>query len=215
MVDQLTPNAPQPEAPDAPKRGFSAYVSSSAGRVVVIAIAIGVLLVVAGITAVVFLNYGTSSSDGTDTAGATAPAASKVASSSASDDETATPADPVPDSAVFTFRDIFQRPITSMESTATTGTASVETSGSSSSSTTTSSTTSLDPDTLYLQDIVSVNDVPKAVLALNGKTYTLAEGGRISGTPWEVMDIRATAVTMLYGDVKVVLSVGQGMLQQK
>jgi type IV pilus biogenesis protein PilP len=65
-------------------------------------------------------------------------------------------------------------------------------------------------NTLYLNDIVTENGVPRAVLMLNGTTYRLAAGERIPGTPWQVLRIGTTQVTMLYGDTQVTLSVGQG-----
>ena len=70
----------------------------------------------------------------------------------------------------------------------------------------------LPPDTLFLRDVVSVDGVTSAVLYLNEQTYTLAPGGVISGTPWQVMSISGRSVVMLYGDVQVTLSIGQGVV---
>jgi len=49
------------------------------------------------------------------------------------------------------------------------------------------------------------------VLLLNDQTYTLAAGEVISGTPWQVLSVSSTSVTMLYGDTQVTLTVGQGI----
>ncbi|MBS3957644.1 MAG: hypothetical protein KGZ40_09005 [Clostridiales bacterium] len=69
------------------------------------------------------------------------------------------------------------------------------------------------PDgTLFLRDIVTVDGVTAAVLFLDGASYTLAAGGEISGTPWKVQSISGSSVVMLFGDVRVTLTVGQGVV---
>lgn len=70
----------------------------------------------------------------------------------------------------------------------------------------------LPPNTLFLRDVVSADGVPAAVLHLDGQTHTLVEGAEIPGTPWRVLSIRGSSVVMLYGDVQVTLSVGQGVV---
>jgi hypothetical protein len=40
--------------------------------------------------------------------------------------------------------------------------------------------------TLTLQNVVSVDGEPAAVLVLDGQTYTLKAGESIAGTPWKV-----------------------------
>ncbi|MHB1137196.1 MAG: hypothetical protein ACYC1X_10460, partial [Coriobacteriia bacterium] len=64
---------------------------------------------------------------------------------------------------------------------------------------------------LYLDGVETVDGVMKAVLRYNGQTYTLGPGEGIPGTPWEVFSVSSTSVTMLYGDVRVTLAVGQGI----
>ncbi len=211
MVDELnTPDTPQaPEAATVapveapPKQGFFA---TSKGRLVVIVGALAALAVIAGVAvALVFFVFGdsepevevrvTGSTESTATTGGepTAEAA-------------ATPAPEVPNSEVFTFRDIFEpllKPIpeASGDSTVTPGT----------SVPTTDTANTYTPGTLFLQNIVSENGELLAVLIYDGTTYTLGEGERVGDSPWQVLEVRADSVVMLYGDTQVVLTVGQGV----
>ena len=66
-------------------------------------------------------------------------------------------------------------------------------------------------NTLYLEGVVTQDGVMMAVLRYNGQVYTLAPGGVIPGTPWQVLRVTSTSVTMLYGDIQVTLAVGQGI----
>lgn len=109
------------------------------------------------------------------------------------------PAPPVTNDQVFTFRDIFRPLLRPLVTTDTTVTPTPDT------------VTPTTPDTLYLQNVVTEDGVLKAVLLLNGQTYTLAAGEVISGTPWQVLSVSSTSVTMLYGDTQVTLTVGQGI----
>lgn len=114
---------------------------------------------------------------------------------------------PVTNEDVFKFRDIFVALIEPVvESTAapsTSTSASADASG-----------TPSDEGTLVLQDIVSENGERKAVLVESGTTYTLGPGERIGDTPWQVLTVGASSVTMLYGDSQLVLTVGQGIDQK-
>lgn len=111
----------------------------------------------------------------------------------------ATPAVSVSNAAIYTFRDIFE-PLIEKAAEPSTPTDSND-----------STTTPTSKDTLYLQNIITEGGVRKAVLLLDGKTYTLGAGGAISGTPWLVLSVNQTSVTMLYGDIQVVLAIGQGI----
>jgi len=202
VADDITTQNESPSSATGVRNRFAAFAASSSGRIVVIAIALGVLLVVAGIAAVVVINF---SSAGTSTTPPTTSSQTTTSTPAPSDDASAVPAPPTPDSDVFTFRDIFQRPV--KKTTAPKASESTNPSAA-------PGTGTFEPDTLYLQDVTSVNDVQKAVLALNGTTYTLAKGERIPNTPWRVLSVSSSSSTMLYGDAQVVLSVGQG-LQQK
>lgn len=186
----------------AKKQGF---LSTAAGRIVAIVGALVLLGVIAGVAATILLtslagdvaedlltNPGapTQPSDSSDTTTGTITAAS--------------PASEVAYTEVFTFRNIFNpllkplpEPGTSTDSTATPGTTDTE--------------TPYAESVLYLDGVETVDGVMKAVLRLNGQTYTLGPGESIPGTPWEVLSVSSTSVTMLYGDVRVTLAVGQGI----
>ncbi|MDO8880749.1 MAG: hypothetical protein Q7W44_08120 [Coriobacteriia bacterium] len=206
MSDDLGMTGTAPESvpgPETPKQG---YFATPTGRIVGIVIGLGVLLLVAGIAVaiVVFVLAGDAADDLL-----VQPLGEPTTSASAGTTETAptaeAPAAPLPNSAVFTFRDIFDPLLKPPPATSTDDGTPPPT----------------DPDTvtpttdgtLYLNDIVTEDGVLKAVLALGDSTYTLAVGEGISGTPWEVLRISSTQVTMLYGDVQVTLGIGQGILK--
>lgn len=135
--------------------------------------------------------------------GAAAPATS-APSPTAEPEVPPTPAVRVPNTEVFTFRDPF-KPIPLPKKA-------VE----ASSSTSTSSGPVLDPNTLYLDDIITENGTPKARLLLGGNTYTLAEGEELVTGPgesvyWRVLHIRSSSVVMLFGDEQVILTAGVGV----
>jgi type IV pilus biogenesis protein PilP len=111
---------------------------------------------------------------------------------------------PVPLKRVFTFRDVFA-PLIKPAPEPTPASAPVT------GSTTTTTTAPVNDGTLTLRDVVSVDGEPAAVLALDGQIYTLKAGESISGTPWKVLSISGQTVVMLFGDVQVTLSVGQGV----
>jgi hypothetical protein len=188
-------------SPEAPAKGFFATPN---GKIVGIVIALGVLLIVAGIAMAIVLFV--LAGDVVDELEVqiqeqtTEPAPTgetEVAPTAAS------PAAPVPNSAVFTFRDIFD-PLLKPLPTASTDT-----------------TPTTDPDTetpttsgtLYLNDIITEDGVLKAVLSLDDVTYRLAVGEGIPGTPWEVLRISSSQVTMLFGDIQVTLAIGQGIVK--
>ena len=68
-----------------------------------------------------------------------------------------------------------------------------------------------DAGTLTLVRIEEEDGVRKAVLKLGSTTYTVAEGEQLGSTPWKVVTIGTTSVTMLFGDSQIVLTVGQGI----
>lgn len=211
MVDDLTPQSPMTPSSGAPvgdpgqKPGF---FKTTAGKITAIVLAVLAFLVIAGVVtfAVITFVFVDAVQDGFDQAvnqgqGAQGSSAEATVAPIVEPSE-------VPLSAIFTFRDIFNpliKPEPEEESTSTV------TPGSGTSTPGTPGSTVGEPDTLYLQDIVVENGVSKAVLLLNGATFTLAEGEAISGTPWLVLDISTGAVTMLYGDSQVTLVVGQGV----
>lgn len=75
-----------------------------------------------------------------------------------------------------------------------------------SSSTNTSDTTSA--NTLKLIDIVTVGGVRKAVVKLNGHTYTLAAGETVGTSSWSIVEVNTTNIVVLFGDEQVTISLG-------
>ena len=175
-------------------------------RPMVVVVAAAVFLIVAAASAAAVYVFVLGAPEGGSSPVAPAPVEqAPVATQSA--EEAVEPA-PVPLKRVFTFRDIFDpliEPVPAPTSSSGTTTSTSTVTG----STTTTATAS--SDTLTLQNVVSVDDEPAAVLLLNGQTYTLKAGEAISGTPWKVLSIDGQTVVMLYGDVQVTLSVGQGV----
>jgi type IV pilus biogenesis protein PilP len=119
-------------------------------------------------------------------------------------DADATEPPPVPLNRVFTFRDVFA-PLIQPAPEPATNTPPVT------GSTTTTGTATANDGTLTLQDVVSVDGEPAAVLVLDGQTYTVQAGESIPGTPWKVLSISGQTVQLQFGDVPVTLSVGQGI----
>jgi len=187
------------EAPEA-KSGF---LSTATGRIVAIVVGLGVLGVLAGVVVAIVLFV--FASDVVDDIEVRVPEGTEVASEGEegeSEGVAATAAArPVANSEIFTFRDIFDpllRPLSEPSAPSTT---------------TPDDVTPTTDGTLYLNDIITEDGVLKAVLLLNDTTYTLAVGESIPGTPWQVLRLTSTQATMLYGDVPVTLSIGQGILK--
>jgi len=210
-VDDMNTNTqpdPAPEVDSAfstPARTASGGIGRTASRIAVgIVVSVGALAIVAGL-GVSILSYAlggsTAQAQENPPAVVTAPATSGDTSTQVEQAAAtiAKPAAEVPNSAVFTFRDIFEPLIKTAPKPSTPTTPS------------TTPTTPTSKGTLFLQNIVTEGGVLKAVLLLDGKTYTLAAGGSISGTPWLVLSVNQTSVTMLYGDIQVVLTIGQGI----
>lgn len=193
----------RPDQSSAAETGFGAdagartRASSGKPGVVVLAAALFLLVAVAAAGAVYVFVLGAADSE---MPVVTTPVEQDVsAAAEANPDATEPP--PVPLTRVFTFRDVFEplikpapapvAPVPGTEVTTPTADA---------------------PDgTLYLRDVVAVDGEPAAVLMLDGQTYTLKAGESIPGTPWQVVSIDGQTVRMLFGDVPVTLSVGQGV----
>ncbi len=186
-------------ADEAKKPGF---FSTPTGRILGIVGGLVVLGVIAGIAATIFLT--SIAGDVADDL-LTPPVAPAETSDDAADTvEVAAPATEVAYSQVFTFRNIFEpllkplpEPSAPTSPTATPSTTDTE--------------TPYAQGVLYLTGIETVDGVMKAVLSYNGQTYTLGPGEGIPNTPWEVFSVSSSSVTMLYGDVRVTLAVGQGI----
>lgn len=208
MSDDVNTNSASTVAPDGETSEKTGFLSTATGRIIAIVGALAVLGVIAGV-AVAILLQGLAGDDADDllvqpgTPGVVAPTAPVTTGAVAA----AAPAAEVAYSEVFTFRNIFipllkpkpepVTPTTPTTTTATPGTPDTE--------------TPYARGVLYLDRVVTEEGVSKAVLRYNDTTYTLGPGETIPGTPWEVVSVSSTSVTMLYGDVRVTLAVGQGI----
>ncbi|MDO9556776.1 MAG: hypothetical protein Q7J82_04265 [Coriobacteriia bacterium] len=171
--------------------------SSGGSKVVIIAVALGVLAIVAGIVlALVLFVFGNSAGDSVDIT--VTPNQPAVSSGTTETAEAAQPADAVANSEVFTFRDIFEPLIVLVDDTTTT-------------TTTTDTANTTTTGTLYLLSVEVQDGNYMAVLSLNGVTYTLGDGERVGDTPWQVVTVREDSVVMIYGETQVVLTIGQGI----
>lgn len=204
MSDEMVPtSAAESDKTGGSKQGF---FSTQQGRLVAIVGGLLVLGIVAGVAAAIILNILSGDTTADELIPANPPASAETTGSAPGGAavEAASPAAEVANSEVFTFRNIFEplikpvpEPTQASTSTATPSTTDTE--------------TPYATGVLYLERVVSEDGVSKAVLRYNGQTYTLAAGERIAGTPWEVFSVSPTSVTMLYGDVRVTLAVGQGV----
>lgn len=206
MSDELNPEGMPPvDQPPVKKPGL---LSTTTGKIVAVVIGLGILSIIAGIAvAIVFVVFGNQAIQELEDQMEQAVVESTDASSESSGSVAAqaeAPAPEVANSEIFTFRDIFVPLIKPLpDETTTTSTTT--------STTTTDTVTPTSNNTLYLDGVVTQNAVLMAVLRYNGSSYTLGPGGVIPNSPWEVLRVSSTTVTMLYGDVQVTLSVGQGI----
>lgn len=198
MSDEYT-HGTATQAPSGP-----AAAGSGRGRtnkVVTLLIALGVLAIVVGVAAAIVLAVmgGPGEDVEVRTPGGSTPPGGSAPAQQQPPTATNEAAPAVSNSEVFTFRDIFEpllKPLPKPPAP---------------SDTDTDTATPSSPGTLYLNDIVTEDGVLKAVLELDGDTYTLAAGGTIPDTPWKVLKVTSTQVTMLYGDTQVTLTIGQGI----
>jgi hypothetical protein len=196
-LDSISPSPPEGAEPVKAPAKKVGFFSTTAGRIVMIVGGITILLTICGIIVVVSLGAFAVGSLGSLVGGtpvtSTAPGGAVAATATA--EATAGIPPPVPtieNVEVFSPRDPFE--VVKFPSTTSHGTGEVTEQG-----------------TLTLVDIVTEDGVRKAVLTLNGTTYTLAEGERVGDTPWQVQTINSGSVRMLYGDNAVTLSIGQGI----
>ncbi len=209
MSDELyTPGAVPPTGDEVSGKR-PGLLSTTTGKIVAILVGLGVLGIIAGIAvAIVLFVFGSQAvQELEDQMGETTITETTESDSDGVTAQAEAPAEEVANSEVFTFRDIFVpliKPLPEETTTTTTGT-------------TTTSTTDNDTvtptanNTLYLDGVVTQNGVMMAVLRYNGTSYTLGPGGAIPNSPWQVLRVSSSSVTMLYGDVQVTLSVGQGI----
>lgn len=198
-IDAAAPVEPVAgEAPAAKK----SFLSTGAGKLVIVVVALGVLAIIAGVViALVLFVFGKSVVDDMDITITPAESTSTVETTETA--EAAAPAEAVENSEVFTFRDIFEPLLVPLVEPSTDSTTS------STPDTDTANTTT--SGTLYLTNIIVEGTEYQAVLSLDGVTYTLSDGERVGSTPWQVVTVNGTSVVMLYGDTQVTLTIGQGI----
>lgn len=199
-IDSGNLQAQTPAEPVGKKPGF---FKTATGRAVAIVAALCVLGIIAGIAGAILLHGITQ--DGADelepTTDVTA-APGQPAAASTGTVEASGPAREIAYSEVFTFRDIFDpllKPLPQPSTPGTTTPSAVDTE------------TPYAQGVLYLDGVVTEDGALKAQLRYNGQAYTLGAGERIPNTPWEVLRVSSTSVTMLYGEIQVTLAVGQGI----
>lgn len=207
--DFITPQSDtSPPSIDMPAKK-PGLLSSTGGKIVAILVGLGTVAILVGIVALIVLYVLNPSGQDMQQLVEQAPQGGTTSGQASGESTTspgaagapATPAAPIGNKAVFTFRDIFNPLLKELpEKTTTSGGGSK-----------TDTETPTAKNVLYVTDIVTEDGERKVVCTLDGKTYTLAEGEGIPGTPWKVLRITDTRVTFLYGDVPVNLAVGQGI----
>ncbi len=197
MVGPVTPNEPfgtEPVADIEPRRGVAGFLSTTIGKIVAGGLVVFVIVGILG--AIGFFFFTSRLTEQIEVVVTQTPPAAT------STTETAAPQQrPSPKlENAFTFRNIFSpsvKPAVPASPTAdTTGTA---------------GGVDVPPNTLYLQDVITVDGEEVAVLAWNGQTYQAGDGDRLGDTPWQVLSIDGDTVVMLYGDSRVTLTVGQAV----
>lgn len=197
----------------APKGGLKGFFATTVGKIVVIGLAVTALLTVIGIVA--FIVLGTMAVN-TIQDQLVDPSGVSTQTPTGGGAVAATATAPVPD---IQNRDVFtpRNPFTPLVLPASffpdvpSSSTSTGTSGGSSGGGSTSTSETVSEQTLVLDDIITDNGTRKAVLTLGGTQMTVAAGEQLGSSPWRVISVGTTSVTLLYGDEQVVLSVGQGI----
>ena len=209
--------------PAAPKTGIKGFLSTTVGKVVVGCLAGAILLAIIAVVVFIALGsfgqglFGQATSPTTPVRGSVIATTSTVTPGSGASATGAAAASAVAipsvltvtNDDVFTPRDPFIPVI--LPSPPRIPTAAASTSGGTSSST--GSATKASESTLFLVDIKTTDAGPVAVLDFKGVVHDLAAGGSIPNSPWKVLSINGSAktVTMLFGDERVTLAVGEGI----
>lgn len=224
MPDDIADQSAETIAPvtqagaEPPKGGIRGFMGTTLGKVVVIGCAVSVVLAILGaIATIVLLWWGGQkvatelNQQATQQAATTSgqPGSKTASGSVEATVATNQPPAPVTNASVFLFRDPFVPVIKASITTSST-----ESETDASSTVETSSTADADELVLTLQDIVTDDGTAKAVLTWEGVTYTVAAGEQLGDTPWKVLSVGSSSATLLFGDVQVSLSVGEGIEQK-
>jgi hypothetical protein len=209
VSDETELNGTEPSVPEgaavvaAPKAPSADFLSTTAGKAVLVGGAVVVLLIIAAVVGWFVLGPSSLGTGPTGTPTTVVPVPSQPASVPASTTPSTVPTVPAAD---ITSRDVFtpRNPFTPIA-------APTITTKSSSSHTTTSTTGTTSDSDVVLKDIVTVSGVRKAVIAYGGHTYTLGAGELIpTTTDWKVLAVNANSAVVQFGDVNVTLTPGQG-----
>jgi hypothetical protein len=189
MTDEVSAASPV-VAPKA--SGLKGFMSTTLGKIVVIGLAVGVLVTILAVVAVIVLGgLGMSLLGQVAEKGSGTPAVAPGPPAAQPATETVPPVATVENREVFTPRDPFMRVI--MPASAL------------------GSDAANDANTLTLLEIIEENGETMAVLQLGATKHTLMAGDVIPSTPWMVVSIGSTSVVMLYGDTQITLTIGQGI----
>lgn len=191
-----------PEPAGASPRGLGGLVASRQARIaLIIGGVVALLAIVGAVVAIVLLNLGQNAAEQATVGNLNASLSAKPTAAATRTVETTTEGAkltlPVTNQDVFVSRDPFNPVLKELpkavESSETTVPAS-------------------ERNVLVLQDIVTVNGELRAILKWDGVLFTsIAPGQQLGTSPWKVLTITKTTVTLLYGDVQVTLSIGEGV----
>jgi hypothetical protein len=208
-----------------PKTGIKGFLATTPGKVVAGCLGAAILLAIIGV--VVFFALasfgvsllgqaanqatpGTGSTVVVPSGGAPGAGGSKSATSAVPSVAATPNVLTVTDDEVFTPRDPFIPvilPSPEPTSTAASGESAGElTAGSSSGSITTPASSAL-----YLRLIMTTPSGGIAVLDYKGTIYMAGAGDAIPNSPWKVVSVGTKTVTMLFGDERVTISLGEGI----
>lgn len=199
MVDNVSPvETEQVSPPVAPPAnpGRSGFFATDAGKIIIAAVAVFVLLIVSGIAAFLFfLRTPDILVEPIQPPGTTAPGENGT-----QPEEALEPPAEVPLAEMFVFRNIFAPGVKAPAPPRDTTT---DTTGGGGGGTDTGKgggTASVGANVLLVQSIQTQDGELTATVVWNDNTYTLSKGDTIPGSPWKMVDITESAATFIYGD---------------
>lgn len=200
MVDTIPPAEQElDQLVEAEKPARSSFFATANGKIAIAIIAVFMLLIVAGV-ALFFFFIQAPSVD-------LAPSPTTPVAGGQDQEPVAEPVKPAdqPLSSTFVFRNIFKpsvkAPAPPKESSS--GDTDGDTGGSG---------TTAGSNELVLMSIKTTDGERTATFSWNGETHVLGKGDTIPGTPWKVVDISSTSVSVIYGDSSPIeLTVGSSV----
>ena len=207
MVDETTPTESQFDTIGTAPLLEAAESTPRTPNLALIVGAIVAFLVVAGlVAAAVFVFVLGGDDDGL----VVDPVMSPVVTTSTVDPALGEPVEPAPValSTVFTFRDIFDPLIKPLPEESETASPTPSPDG-----TPATDETTFPQGMLVLLDVVTEGDGYAGVFSWNGSVYTLSPGERIPDSPWQLVSASPSEAVMLYGDVRVTLTIGSRVVK--